>query len=78
VIANEQLKLIDLMGERVDALGDVAIAGPPHSAHKERRLSCQIKVLGDVCVTRFDGYFVDGEHSIWTPRGLPADPALKS
>ncbi len=43
------------------------MAFPPHSAHKERRLSCQVTVLGDVYVTRFDGYFGDGEHPIWTP-----------
>ena len=40
---------------------------PSYFAHKERRLACQVKVLGDVKVTRFDGYFGDGECSIWTP-----------
>jgi ferredoxin len=40
---------------------------PPHSAHKDRRLSCQVKVLGDVRVTKFDSYFGEGEQSIWTP-----------
>lgn len=30
--AEEQLKLIDLMGERVQTLGDVAIADPRHAA----------------------------------------------
>ncbi len=44
---------------------------PPHSAHKDRRLSCQVKVLGNVRVTRFDGYFGEGGQSIWTPeKGL--------
>ncbi len=47
------------------------MAFPPHSAHKDRRLSCQVKVVGDVRVTRFDGYFGDGEAAIWTPdKGL--------
>lgn len=47
------------------------MAVPPHSAHKERRLACQVKVLGDVRITKFDGYFGEGDQSIWTPdRGL--------
>ena len=53
------------------------MAFPPHSAHKERRLACQVKVLGDVQVTRFDGYFGAGEHSLWTPKqGLTEAPAI--
>ncbi len=40
---------------------------PPHSVHKERRLACQVKVLGDIRVTRFDGYFGEGENAIWAP-----------
>ncbi len=48
----------------------------PHSIHKERRLACQTKVLGDLLVTKFDGYFGDGEESIWTPGGILAAPAL--
>ena len=39
---------------------------PPHSAHKDRRLACQVKVLGDLRVNRFDGHFGAGEHSVWT------------
>jgi ferredoxin len=55
------------------------MAFPPHSAHKERRLSCQANVLGDVRVTRFDGYFGDGEHSVWTPeQGLKEASAIAS
>jgi Na+-transporting NADH:ubiquinone oxidoreductase subunit NqrF len=53
------------------------MAFPPHSAHKERRLACQVKVLGDVRVTKFDGYFGDGEHSLWTPeQGLKKSPVV--
>jgi ferredoxin len=40
---------------------------PPHSSHKDRRLSCQTKVMGDVRVTKFSGHFGEGEDSIWTP-----------
>ena len=55
------------------------MAFPPHSAHKERRLSCQVKVLGDVRITRFDGYFGDGEHLLWTPeKGMTETPAIAS
>lgn len=43
------------------------MAYPPHSAHSDRRLACQVKMLGDVRVTRFDGYFGEGDHTIWTP-----------
>lgn len=49
------------------------MAFPPHSAHKERRLSCQVRVLGDLRVTKFDGHFGAGEHPIWTAeKGLEA------
>jgi len=55
------------------------MAFPPHSDHKERRLACQVKVLGDVRVTRFDGYFGAGERSLWTPeQGLTAAQAIAS
>ncbi len=40
---------------------------PAYLAHQDRRLACQVKVLGDIKVTRFDGYFGDGECCIWTP-----------
>jgi ferredoxin len=43
------------------------MAFPPHSAHKDRRLSCQVKVLDDVRVTRFNGHFGEGEQAIWNP-----------
>jgi ferredoxin len=55
------------------------MAVPPHSAHKERRLSCQVEVLGDVRITRFDGHFGEGEHSIWTAdQGLAQGSAIAS
>jgi ferredoxin len=40
---------------------------PPNSGHKDRRLSCQVKVLGDVRVTKFEGHFGEGEELLWTP-----------
>jgi ferredoxin len=43
----------------------------PYSLHKKRRLACQTKVLGDLLVTKFGGYFGDGDEFVWTPsRGL--------
>jgi len=40
---------------------------PPHSQHRDRRLACQTKVLGDVRVTKFDGHFGTGDEIAWTP-----------
>ncbi len=49
----------------------------PHFDHRERRLACQVKVMGDVSITKFEGYFGDGEESVWTPdRGLVELPAI--
>jgi ferredoxin len=45
----------------------IRMALPPNSSHPERRLSCQVKVMGDVRVTKFDDFFGTGEHSNWTP-----------
>jgi len=55
------------------------MAFPPHSAHKDRRLACQVKVLGDVRVTKFEGHFGEGEHVLWTPDpGLTKAPTIAS
>ena len=40
---------------------------PPHNIEKNRRLACQTKVLGDVRVTKFDGFWGQGDRSVWTP-----------
>lgn len=40
---------------------------PSHFVHKDRQLSCQVNVLGDVRITRFDGYSGDGNQVIWSP-----------
>ncbi|HAA30078.1 MAG TPA: (2Fe-2S)-binding protein [Cyanobacteria bacterium UBA8553] len=42
---------------------------PPHSPEKNRRLACQTKVLGDVKVTKFEGFWGQGDQSVWTPEG---------
>ncbi len=39
---------------------------PPHSAGSGRRLACQTKVLGDVKVTKFDGFWGQGSEKVWT------------
>jgi ferredoxin len=40
---------------------------PPHSLASNRRLSCQVKVLGDVAVTKYDGSWGQGDRPVWTP-----------
>ncbi|WP_421659089.1 2Fe-2S iron-sulfur cluster-binding protein [Leptothermofonsia sp. ETS-13] len=39
---------------------------PPHSLAQNRRLSCQTQVLGDVSVTKFDGFWGQGDRPVWT------------
>ena len=41
---------------------------PPHSPSKNLRLACQTKVLGDVKVTKFDGFWGQGEKVVWTAK----------
>lgn len=38
---------------------------PPHSPDRDRRLACQTQVLGDVWVTKFDGFWGQGEDVRW-------------
>lgn len=42
---------------------------PPHSLTQNRRLACQTQVLGDVNVTKFDGFWGHGNRPVWTPEG---------
>ena len=42
---------------------------PPHSPTRHLRLACQTQVLGDVKVTKFDGFWGQGAESVWTPEG---------
>jgi ferredoxin len=39
---------------------------PPHSPAKNLRLACQTQVLGDVKLTKYDGFWGQGEHPVWT------------
>lgn len=39
---------------------------PPHSLTQNRRLACQTQVLGDIEVTKFDGFWGQGEQVCWT------------
>lgn len=43
---------------------------PPHSPTKNRRLACQTKVLGDIRVTKYDGFWGQGDCVLWTHEGL--------
>lgn len=79
---NNQAKLINCRGIgscgtcAVAVEGEVSTANwkdkarrslPPHNMEKNRRLACQTKVLGDVRVTKFDGFWGQGDRSVWTP-----------
>ncbi len=39
---------------------------PPHSPTSNRRLACQTKVLGDTRVTKYDGFWGQGNKTEWT------------
>lgn len=41
---------------------------PPHDAERDLRLACQTTVTGDVQVTKYDGFWGQGTHPVWTPR----------
>lgn len=43
---------------------------PPHSPDSGLRLSCQTQVLGDVRVSKNDGFWGQGSKPVWTPEGL--------
>lgn len=38
---------------------------PPHRADRNLRLACQPQVLGDVTVTKYDGFWGQGETILW-------------
>lgn len=42
---------------------------PPHSPTSTRRLACQTKVLGDLKVTKFDGFWGQDSQTVWAPEG---------
>lgn len=39
---------------------------PPHSPTQNRRLACQLQVLGDLEVTKYDGFWGQGTLPVWT------------
>lgn len=39
---------------------------PPHLPTKPLRLACQTRVLGDIKVTKFDGFWGQGDHQVWS------------
>ncbi len=40
---------------------------PPHSLAQNRRLACQTQVLGDIEVTKFDGFWGQSDRQRWAP-----------
>jgi ferredoxin len=38
---------------------------PPHNPNRDLRLSCQTQVLGDVQVTKYDGFWGQGYQVVW-------------
>ncbi len=39
---------------------------PPHSPQRQRRLSCQTQVMGDVKVTKYNGFWGQGSEVVWS------------
>ncbi len=37
---------------------------PPHSSKTSRRLACQVQVMGDLQVTKFDGFWGQGTQPV--------------
>ena len=47
---------------------------PPHSLEKNRRLACQTKVYGDLKLTKYDGFWGQGDNVVWTAeKSVPKD-----
>ena len=38
---------------------------PPHEAGRDLRLACQTRVLADVRVTKYDGFWGQGKEVVW-------------
>jgi ferredoxin len=78
---NGNAKIINCMGIGTCGTCAVAITGevseanwkdkarrslPPHSPTSNRRLACQTKVLGDISVTKYEGFWGQGKTTEWT------------
>lgn len=44
---------------------------PPHDLSKARRLACQTRVQGDLRVTKYDGFWGQGDRPCWTAETSP-------
>jgi ferredoxin len=40
---------------------------PPHQVDRDLRLACQTRLLGNVRVTKYDGFWGQGTEPVWTP-----------
>lgn len=40
---------------------------PPHDLSRQRRLCCQIQVVGNLSITKYDGFWGQGDQMIWSP-----------
>jgi ferredoxin len=49
------------------ALERVRLALPPHNLESGLRLACQCKVLGDLKVTKYEGFFGQGSKPVCEP-----------
>ncbi|HZG39818.1 MAG TPA: 2Fe-2S iron-sulfur cluster-binding protein [Nodosilinea sp.] len=38
---------------------------PPHDSARNLRLACQTQVLGDIVVTKYDGFWGQGQTPVW-------------
>ncbi len=38
---------------------------PPHNPDRHLRLACQTQVLGDITITKYDGFWGQGEIVLW-------------
>ena len=89
---NGQSKLINCRGIgscgtcAVQIEGDVSLVNwrdrtrrslPPHSPTKDLRLACQTRILGDVRVTKFEGFWGQGSQITWTPEAKNGDKGEK-
>lgn len=60
---------VEIEGEVSEPQGKekIRLALPPHSSKNQRRLACQVKVLGDIKVKKYDGFWGQGSQTAWTP-----------
>lgn len=43
------------------------LSAPPHRLKSDRRLACQLKVFDDLKLTKYDGFWGQGNQPVWTP-----------